>query len=95
MLKDLSYPLLENANEYVIHGYTVSVSHHKLYSASACIAVCLSVCLSVFILLHASVRVTGSIHLGPNYTMAMHSYCNMLLPLNHEAFCSVCASISC
>lgn len=34
MLEGLNYPLLENANEFVIHGYTVSVSHHKLYSAS-------------------------------------------------------------
>ena len=25
MLQNLTYPLLENANEYVIHGYTVSV----------------------------------------------------------------------
>ena len=25
MLQDLTFPLLENANEYVVHGYTVSV----------------------------------------------------------------------
>lgn len=26
MLQGLNYPLLENANEYVVHGFTVSVS---------------------------------------------------------------------
>lgn len=26
MLTGLNYPLLENANEFVIHGYTVTVS---------------------------------------------------------------------
>ena len=27
MLTDLNFPLLENANEFVVHGYTVTVSY--------------------------------------------------------------------
>ena len=44
-LQDLNFPLLENANEYVVHGYTVSVSlfpcHDLLHTSLHTVAQCL------------------------------------------------------
>ena len=52
-LQDLNFPLLENANEYVVHGYTVNVSLHLGFSAVAWIlcdtsadTVCVRACIS-------------------------------------------------